>query len=150
MDRSTSEAAPVLPRAGWRPWLTAAGLLAAAAGGFWLLVHHAGDRYLEARGPAQWVVYPAAFNPFTSPAAEHTTVFRRTLHVDQPSGPAPLTLRAYRSVSVRVNDQAVATTPPAADGRQPLELDIAPHLRPGDNRIEVEVGNDVGPPALWL
>jgi tetratricopeptide (TPR) repeat protein len=139
-----------MPRTGWRPVILAAGLLAAAGGGFWLLIHHTGDRFLEARGPAKWVIYPAAFNPFTSPAAEQTTVFRRSLRVDQQPGAVPLTLRGYRRVSVYLNGETLTSTPPDGKWQQSLEVDLGPHLRPGDNRLEIEVANDLGPPALWL
>src|SRR5262245_52571336 len=127
----------------WRPLALAVGLVAVTAAGFWLIVHRAGDRYLEERGPAQWILYPAAFNPFISSNGIQTTAFRRTLHVSDTSAPAVLTIRGYGAVSVEMNGHAVAATPPDA-------IDIRPHLKAGENRVVVEVSNDMGPPALWL
>ncbi len=134
----------------WQQLTVAATLLAAAVGGFWLVTRQAGNRYLAANGPAEWIVYPTAFNPFMYPASAQTTVFRRSIHLEEAAGPALLTVRGYHHVAVEVNGRAVPLPQPETNWTRQIEIDIGSYLQAGDNRLVAEVSNDLGPPALWL
>jgi cytochrome c-type biogenesis protein CcmH/NrfG len=129
-----------------------AGLLLAHAGALWSLTRQPGARYLAAHGPAEWIVYPAAVQPWTVRAAEQETVFRRSFPVEIPPPQATLSVRASRAVAVTLNGREVPLPDDGAgaDWKKPLVLDAAPYLRAGDNRLTCTVRNDNGPPALWL
>jgi tetratricopeptide (TPR) repeat protein len=127
-------------------------LLLAAGGALWLHTRQPGARYLAAHGPAEWIVYPAAVQPWTVRATEQETVFRRSFPVETPPRQATLELRACRAATVTLNGREVPLPDggAGADWKKPIVCDAAPYLRPGDNLLTCAVRNDSGPPALWL
>jgi tetratricopeptide (TPR) repeat protein len=135
-----------------RQVLAAGLLLAAGLAGFWGLTRLPGSRYLTAHGPAQWVLYPQTPNLAHYPGGEQTTVFRRSFRADGPPPHAALRVRGYRRVALAVNGHDVPL--PAEGSGTPwdavTEVDVGPYLRAGENDLSVRVGNDTGPPALWL
>src|SRR5207249_411901 len=59
--------------------------------------------------------------------------------------------RAFTSFRVVINGkQAVIAEKPGGAWKEAVECEISHSLRPGQNEVTVEVGNDQGPPALWL
>src|SRR5262245_8560274 len=114
-----------------------------------VFARHGDVPFLSRIGRAEWITYPIA--PFSGSrrAVELETRFEREFPLATVPSDARLRLRAFRTVEVRLNDQAVA--PAATAGwRQPVEVDVGPLLREGANRLVVVVHNDRGPPALWL
>jgi hypothetical protein len=79
------------------------------------------------------------------------TVFRHGFELASVPPAATLRVRALRSFRVLVNGVAVpGAAGDGSDWRSPLEIDVAPWLRPGANELSVEVKNPVGPALLSL
>ncbi|MGH0029146.1 MAG: hypothetical protein ACQGVC_05115 [Myxococcota bacterium] len=80
-------------------------------------------------------------------AEPQLTTYRARSVLRELPGAAALEVRALRSFRLRVNGQAVEAVPPA-DWRDPLRVDLRPHLRRGTNEFEIEVTNRRGPGLL--
>lgn len=110
-----------------------------------------GHPYLVRHDGAEWILYPTP--PRTAPhlAVERRTTYTRGFELATVPAEAPLCWRAFRSARISVNGAVVHTTELLhADWKREREVDVAPWLVAGRNRLEVEVSNDLGPPALWL
>ena len=108
--------------------------------------------FLPARAPAEWIVYP---NPPDSMPhvgiADSSAVFRRDFRLEAAPSEASLTLCAFHRIAgVSVNGRAISPLPVAPwNWKEPVELNLAGALRPGDNRLAITVENINAPPALW-
>jgi len=78
------------------------------------------------------------------------TRFVATFEAADPAPPARLSLRTYGEPRVALNGVAVALDDEHENWKRPREAEVAHRLRPGPNRIEVEVRNARGPGLLAL
>lgn len=116
----------------------------------WKATCDPGTPFLPDRHPAAWVLYPTPASTLPRLAVGLDTVFRREITLADRPAAARLRVLWYRSGAVRVNGTLVARSDPGGSWKQPIEVDVAPLLRPGANRIEAQAVNGSGPPALWL
>ncbi len=102
------------------------------------------------RSPARWIVFP--LKPVDSPRMyiDLPARFRHAFNVDALPAKATLRIRAMRRFRIDLNGQRVGETDPNDNWKSVRPFDVSALLRPGDNRIEVQVANDLGPSALWL
>ncbi len=130
-------------------------LLAFAVAGFgglaWPCRTSPGMRFLPARAPAEWIVYPNPPDIKVHAEVDSTAVFRRVFRLDAGSSQESLTFCALRGVSgIQVNGRAISIpAAPSRDWKQPVELDLAGALHAGDNEVSVAVTGNDAPPALW-
>ena len=88
-------------------------------------------------GPARWIWYPEG-NPAAN-APVGTRFFRRAVTIEEGRiASAKVHITADNSFRLKVNGRLVAE---GDDFRVVVDADVAPLLRPGANRIEVEAGN---------
>jgi tetratricopeptide (TPR) repeat protein len=110
-------------------------------------------RFLPRRAPADWIVYPNApditahdsAHPGSAPVAQ----FRRAFVLESAVLGASVQVRAFGACSLRINDRPVPI-PAGGNWKEPIRIDVPGGLAAGTNRIEVEVSNLAGSPALWL
>lgn len=103
-------------------------------------------------GDAAWITDPRPVDARVQqwgrsdlPVARFATRFE----LAQTPSRAPLTLRAARAWRVRVNGVVVGASPdPDPAWRHDRTIDVAPWLRRGDNRVEIDVWHPRGPPLL--
>lgn len=131
-------------------WLTAAAFVAVSAGIMWKTRHDAGVAFLSARGPAEWILYPVPSETTAHARVELDSLFRRSFSLEAPVARARLRVRAFRRFELKLNGHAVATSAPGQSWKATSEVDVAGWLQTGANQLEVRVGNENGPPALWL
>jgi tetratricopeptide (TPR) repeat protein len=141
-----------LDKPSWRwPTLVATGAALALGWLWWQATRDPAVRFLPARGPAAWIVYPRPADSQGHSAIEMGTEFRQTLRLPRAPAAARLTVRAFTRAEVVVNDAVVDLGPAATNNwKRPRTADVTRHLRAGENRISVTVFNSTGPPALWL
>jgi hypothetical protein len=105
---------------------------------------------VSAKG-AEWIHLPVAVGPHHLPTHARITIFRLETSFERVPEHARLEIRALRAYELRVNGalagRSVEGTAPWA---QAESMDVAGLLRPGANRIRVDVVNAKGPPALRL
>lgn len=104
--------------------------------------------FLPPDGRAQWVVFPAPFDPSAHTIARIDTVFRRDFSIESPHH-SELWVRAAKQFQVRING-ALLILPPGNNWKNVCRADVTRWLRPGNNRIEARVYSDDCPPCLWL
>jgi Tfp pilus assembly protein PilF len=126
--------------------------LAAAAGVLCAAARSSRSALLPAMPSGSWILYPLTPRADTRAAVELDTRFRKSIVIDRVPDSALLRASAFRRAEIRVNDVPVAEVTGLDGGsrRAPATLDVARQLRVGENRLEVTVWNDRGPPALWL
>ena len=131
--------------------LILAGALAISLWLWWTACFHRNTQFLPHRHQAAWIVYPSPLAPRTRPKVELESKFRREFVLKDAPVSAILSLCSFKHGSVQVNQTLVPLpTTPQANWKTPLSADIGKFLRRGQNRIEVAVSNESGPPALWL
>jgi hypothetical protein len=137
----------LLQRAG----AVALGLSAAAALGY-ACSRSPGVVFLWPGGFAPWITDPRPVDARVQQwGSEEVPVARfvRGFELDAAPARAELVVQGVRALRLRVNGQRVLdASGPEADWRMPQVLDVAPWLRAGPNRLEVEVWNARGPPLL--
>ena len=132
-----------LPRLGQR-WTIALAVLVAIVTGCALLaqrlLHDPRAVILVPDEGAEWIQarrVPALQHQPTRPS---NTRFRLRFALSEPPAQAPVTLRALRSYTLLVNGRRLAQ---AGEGAAPWieakSLDVAPHLQPGQNVLQVIV-----------
>lgn len=134
--------------------LVIAGIALVIAAGFagvaWRCYFDPQIRFLPPHPGAAWIVYPSPANLKIRNEMEVRTVFRRTFSLADPPPAAPLVLRAHQHGSVRLNGQIVELSGGADDNwKRGQRVDVAPHLKSGENTLEIVVASLLGPPALW-
>jgi Flp pilus assembly protein TadD len=105
--------------------------------------------FLPGGGPAGWIVFPAAPDADAHSAAALDAVFRRTFELGAVPRSARLSVRAARSFELMLNGDAIGFEA-EPNWKKTSAVDVAAHLHPGTNFIEVKVVNEAGPPALEL
>src|SRR2546423_11767559 len=125
-----------------------AGAVTIAAGLCWLARFQSAIQFLPSYRGAEWIVYPTPFSASARPAVELAAKFRKTFVLDGTAPNATLSLRAFKRCSLVLNELPIAL-PETLRGnwKQPLSVEISKFLHPGENRLEVTVTNDSGPPA---
>ncbi len=133
--------------AGWAVTLAAVAIAAALT---WATAASPSLPFLIAPpGPASWIVYSRPGDTKTKLRVELPARFTRSFYLASVPATAPMRLRAFRRGSVRINGHAVELAP-ALTWKAERRTDVARLLRSGPNQLEVEISNDLGPPALWL
>lgn len=132
----------------WAAALTAAAVLGTIALGLRTLSDPA-IAWLDACGPANWIVYPSPGDTSVNRLIELDASFGRAFHLDAPPSSAVLRFRAFNFGRIRINGRDAAVTD-GPDWKRERTVEVAGLLRPGENRIEARVSNASGPPALWL
>ena len=128
-----------------------AGLSGFGAWCVWIVVFDEGKVVLPRADQAAWIRFDHVPRFQGRPRVALPARFRRTFTVQSVPSTATLTLRAYRAAVVKLNGKRLALDGNAlANWKRPRSREIASALRPGENRIEVTVTCDSGPPALWL
>lgn len=106
---------------------------------------------LVSAGGAEWIYLPGAASPHHRPTRARVTLFRLETSFDRVPARALLEIRALRAYELRVNGVLAGRSAEGeAPWARPQALDVAGLLRPGANRIRVDVVNAKGPPALLL
>jgi len=108
-------------------------------------------RFLPARAPAEWIVYPNPPDSLPQRVVDSSAVFRRRFRLEATPSQASLTFCAFRdAASVSVNGRAISPAAvPTRNWKQPVELNLTGALRSGDNQLAITVANNNAPPALW-
>ncbi len=107
--------------------------------------------FLPPGGPGEWVVYPLRPETLARLDKKDRVTFRRTWTVPSAPDAAVLEIRAFRRFEVRINGTRVASSEASPlDWKRPLRVVLRQPLRDGENRIEADVWNEHGPPALQL
>jgi Tfp pilus assembly protein PilF len=128
-----------------------AALAAALGGEWWFAVHDPASRFLPGPAASGWILYPVPPDTQMQPAVPLRAVFRRLLYLQAVPAEAWLQVRAFGGFRVAVNEADIEFPTDASGAwKQPRALDIAAHLRAGENQLAVTVTNDLGPPILWL
>jgi tetratricopeptide (TPR) repeat protein len=105
--------------------------------------------FLPGVGQTDWIVFPSAPEMNPHPKVDLDVVFRRMVTLDRAPREARLRVRAARRFELRINGNAVETGA-RSNWKKLSEVNVAAHLRPGANALEVIVYNPHGPPALCL
>ena len=121
----------------------------------WLALRSPDVPFLDARAPADWILYPTPPTTVARPGVELEAVFRRRFDLPgPPRGPVRLRWRALSRGAVAINGHQLAAPADLSwkelSWKKPREIDVTALLRPGPNVIEALAANDAGPPALWL
>jgi hypothetical protein len=144
-----------MPRAESRTRLLAAltllaGAIATVGVVAWRARVDPGTAWLASDGTACWIVYPTPADMRARPLVEMTTEFRRPFHLDRTPTAAAVSIRAFRRAQVVLNGRRVRLEGEEQGWKETRRADVTQLLRQGDNELSVTVGNDAGPPALWL
>jgi hypothetical protein len=131
-------------------WVAAAGFVALATAIGGKALYDPNIPFLPAHDDAAWIVYPSPGEMTAHDRAELDTVFRRSFSLDAAAVRASLRVRAFRRFTIRLNGESVATPEPNRSWKAESRFDVSRWLRAGANEIEISVGNEEGPPALWL
>jgi len=102
-------------------------------------------------GPGEWVLYPLPYILEAREVKKRTVCFSREFDLSDSKTPAEVEVRAFRSYELRINGRSIAVGP--SSGRSWKTADRYPvteALLVGTNRLEVDVANHRGPPALSL
>jgi hypothetical protein len=101
-------------------------------------------------GGADWIRMPEALHLTTREPGDFQTSFRTRLAVQTVPSAADLQFRALQDAEVYVNSVRVAARRHAAERwKETRIVDLAAHLRPGDNTIQIEVHAQNAPRLLW-
>lgn len=107
--------------------------------------------FLDARGPAQWILYPCPPFPGLHQAAGFETTFRRTFVLGTTPANATIAVRGMKSWSLAINGTPVTTTVTNdKNWKEAVTLDVSQKLHVGTNEVVATAHNTNGPPALWL
>ena len=113
----------------------------------------------EARWRAKWVWagYPAiatetSTRPVLSDTSDRVVLLRRTVHLDAVPTSAPCRIWADGRYVLRVNGTEVARGPVRSDPRRAHydTVDLAPHLRPGENVLAVTARHFGVATSWWM
>ena len=131
--------------------LAMAGVLALGFVGFlwWLTSHQPAVRFLPHHAPADWIVFPNPPEATARTITARSATFRRTFTIQTLPEKVVLALRVMTGCELAINGIKVEL-PSTPNWKQPQELVVQDRLHAGDNRIEIQVHHDAGPPALWL
>jgi tetratricopeptide (TPR) repeat protein len=120
---------------------------------WWFATCSSASRFLPS-GPGEWIVYPTAVDPVLEPAGEWaaiTAVFSRTFSLTTVPTSSLVRIRAFSRYDITLNGTRIPTRDFGGGAWKEIRTyDVASGLRKGENTLNVEVGNDVGPPALSL
>ncbi len=117
----------------------------------WKARHSNAIQFLPNHRPAQWIVYPSFFSPKERPRIELDTRFRHEFFLKEQPGNAKLSWRAFTRCTLEVNGAQVSLPKESRERwKELLTVDVSKLLHSGENRLEVTVYNEAGPPALWL
>lgn len=97
---------------------------------------------------ARWIRMAAPVNLAAQPRRTQYVAFRQQFQVEPPPAALWIRVRAYRAVTLYLNGIRVAAEPTVGEAIVELQVDLAPHLRPGRNELVAMVANNRGPPAL--
>jgi tetratricopeptide (TPR) repeat protein len=117
---------------------------------FWWLCHRDNALpFLPAARSVDWILYPksaSALGHFNTPLS---TEFKRSWQVVRLPSNATLSVKAFKSASIRINGQVLPFLPDR-DWKKGIAVDITKLLKLGENQISAVVSNAAGPPALSL
>lgn len=105
--------------------------------------------FLATEAGAKWILVDEPFRLTRRRSRQREVQFRRVLQVNQPYRQAILTVRAFKLAAVLVDGRLVHQ--PRTDfelWKEPLQVDLAPHLPPGEHTVVIFAANENGPPAL--
>lgn len=134
----------------WILWATATGVLTATV---WIylarLLADPSVPLLVPESRVQWIRFDRSMSLMTQPPGQSLINFRKRFSVRQPPARAVLTVRAFKGAVVLVDGRRVLGPVRDLDAwKKPLQVDLAPFLRPGSHQLAIPVLNQYGPPAL--
>ncbi len=98
---------------------------------------------------AQWIRHDRPMEMALLPLGTDTTGFRRHIHVDAAPADAVLRFRALSRADVFLDQTALFSEPAAPESwKRWRQIDLTPHLVPGDHVLTIVVQNDDGPALL--
>lgn len=110
-----------------------------------------GAALLVPAGGAEWIHLPVEASPHHHASRARVTSFRLETSFERPPAHARLQVAALRAYELRVNGALVRRSREGdAPWARPESVDVGGLLRPGPNRLRVDVVNAKGPPALRL
>jgi hypothetical protein len=138
----------------WLSWLLLAAVVSVLAWLGWRCHSDASFRFLPGDSRAEWIIYPntpdISAHPVAKPGEGFSTVFRRSIVLDEVPSEARVELRALESFILQINGQPIALPAVRTNWKQASTIDIGRWLVRGTNHIEVSVTNRAGLPALWF
>jgi Flp pilus assembly protein TadD/4-amino-4-deoxy-L-arabinose transferase-like glycosyltransferase len=118
---------------------------------YWICAHDNSIAFLPRQGQGQWIVYPAPPDHLRHLEKEVEALFKRSFSLGEAPANAQVSMLAFRKGTLEVNGARLDLSD--SDGqnwKRVTHVDVAKHLRKGENEIRVTVANSSGPPALWL
>jgi Flp pilus assembly protein TadD len=118
----------------------------------WFAARSPRSRFLPVDRRAAWIDYPTPRTLVGSGGLsryEQQATFRRSFDLGAVPARARLEVWGFKECSVHVNGRPVAF-PEAGPWNRLRTADVTGLLRAGTNEVRALVGNDTGPPALWL
>lgn len=130
-------------------WTLAGLALLLMVGWFWWAARgNPENSFLPTDAAKPWWIYPAPPDTEMHPASALTATYTTEFIATETNRAQGLQLRAYRSASLRLNNQPLTPQQSAAHWKQEVSFDLRPALRLGTNQLSITVTNDFGPPAL--
>ncbi len=97
---------------------------------------------LPGKDGARWIRYPDPFSHVGRPKQEELTLFRKRFDVPGSVYRAELSVEAFESLVVLLDEQTIPTRPfDAETWKQPIDVDLAQSLRPGSHELMLVVRN---------
>ncbi len=105
--------------------------------------------FLAKAGPAQWIRHGRPMEMALLPLGTDTTGFRVPLRIEAVLPESRLRFRALARAEVMIDGTSIFSERSVpANWKQWREVDLAPHLSPGDHVLTIVVRRDNGPPFL--
>jgi hypothetical protein len=100
------------------------------------------DLLLPGKDGSLWIRFPDAFSHMGKPKQEELTLFRTRFDVPGSVYRADLSVEAFKSVVILLDQRTVPTRPSDPESwKQPIEVDLAPSLRSGAHELMLVVRN---------
>lgn len=117
----------------------------------WQCLSNPSIAFLSAEKPAEWIVYPTDPTLAIRASREQRVRFRTRFDVGSVPASASIRLRAFQDYTLWLNGERVCGTPATKGSwKRTVAHEGAAFLRAGQNILEAEVRQVVGPPAFWL
>jgi tetratricopeptide (TPR) repeat protein len=116
---------------------------------WWYAQHSPTNNFLASGAPGDWILYPTPVDSAAQIGVDYQAVFERTFKLKAVPNAAVIEIRAFERYTISLNDQPIGESlDPTHSWKETARHDVVQHLRTGENRLKINVINNVGPPAL--